>query len=68
MTRSGENAAVGMLLRTIVYVSLMAMGYHDEEEDGKDDLLNKIKFFVLPVFLGSLIGDIVKTKEFVEDF
>jgi hypothetical protein len=67
MTRSAENAAVGLTLRSIVWVSLMAMGWSDEEEDARDDFLNKIRFTLVPVFLGSLARDIITTKEWIED-
>lgn len=67
VTRSAENPAVGMLLRTIVWTTLMAMGYHDEEDEARKDLVNKIKFFVVPVLIGTVIGDIIKGKEFIDD-
>jgi len=67
LVRSAENPLLGLTMRWFVWVSLMAMGWSDEEEDAKDNFLNKIRFTLMPVLLGAVARDIATTLDWIED-
>jgi len=68
MMRSAENPAIGLAMRLMVWGAAAAMGFDDEEEDGRESFLDSVSIFFLPVLIGSLIRDVSNTYDwFTED-
>ena len=67
--RSMENPALGLTMRLMVWGCLFmtGIGEDDEEDKAMKDFLNKIKFLVMPVLFGTMVNDLLTTKEFVEE-
>ena len=46
---------------------MSGIGEDDEEDKAMKDSLNKIRFLVMPVLLGTMVNDLFITKEFWEE-
>tara|TARA_R110000744_G_scaffold150693_2_gene264057 strand:+ start:11088 stop:14954 length:3867 start_codon:yes stop_codon:yes gene_type:complete len=67
--RSMENPALGLSMRFMVWgvLFMSGIGEDDEEDKAMKDSLNKIRFLVMPVLLGTMVNDLFITKEFWEE-